>query len=109
MTRRKSAASYNNELFAFCQENKKDNAPYEVRSERMGARIKYVAENSSEQSLKIRLANLIASEDAKAGVALDIKYHPACLISAERSAESSISQQSQLNRTLVCFFPTWKL
>ena len=61
----------------------------------MGARIKYVAENSSDQFLKIRLANLIASEDAKAGVGFDIKYHLACLISAERSAESSISQQSQ--------------
>ena len=95
MTRRKSAASYNKELCAFCQENKKDNAPHEVRSESMGARTKYVAENSSDQSLKLRLANLIASEDAKAGVAFDIKYHLACLISAERSAESSISQQSQ--------------
>ena len=61
----------------------------------MGTRIKYVAENSSDQSLKIRLANLIDSEDAKAGVAFDIKYHLACLISAERSEESSISQQSQ--------------
>ena len=39
MTRRKSAASYNNELCAFCEENKKDNAPHEVRSESMGARI----------------------------------------------------------------------
>ena len=57
MTRRKSAVSYNKELCAFCQENKKDNAPHEVRSESMGARIKYVAENSSDQSLKIRLAN----------------------------------------------------
>ena len=95
MTRRKSAASYNNELCAFCQENKKDYAPHEVRSESMGVRIKYVAENSSDQSLKIRLANLIASEDAKAGVTFDIKYHLACLISAERSPESSISQQSQ--------------
>ena len=98
MTRRKSSASYNNELCAFCQENKKDNAPHEVRSESMGARIKYVkyvAENSSDQSLKIRLANLIASEDAKTMVAFDIKYHLACLISAERFAESSISQQSQ--------------
>ena len=95
MTRRKSAASYNKEVCTFCQENKKDNAPHEVRSESMGARIKYVAENSSDQSLKIRLANLIASEDAKAGVAFDIKYHLACSISAERSAESSISQQSQ--------------
>ena len=95
MTRRKSAASYNKEICAFCQENKKDNAPHEVRSESMGARIKYVAKNSSDQSLKIRLANLIASEDAKAGVAFDIKYHLPCLISAERSAEPSISQQSQ--------------
>ena len=92
MTRRKSAASYNKELCTFFQENKKDNARHEARSESMGARIKYVAENSSDQSLKIRLANLIA---AKTGVAFDIKYHLACLISAERSAESSISQQSQ--------------
>ena len=48
MTRRKSAASYNNGLCAFCQENKKDSASYEVRSESMGAQIKYVAENSSD-------------------------------------------------------------
>ena len=61
----------------------------------MGARIKYIAENSSYQSLKIRLAILIASEDTKAGMAFDIKYHLACLISAERAEESSISQQSQ--------------
>ena len=94
-TRRKSAASYNKELCTFCQENKKDNARHEVRSESMEARIKYFAENSSDQSLKIRLANLIASEDAKTGVAFDIKYHLACLISAERPAESSISQQSE--------------
>ena len=58
MTRRKSAASYNKELCAFCQENKKDNAPHEVRSKSMGARTTYVAENSSDQSLKIRRANL---------------------------------------------------
>ena len=95
MTRRKSAASYHKELCAFCQENKKDNAPHEVKSETMGAKIKYVAENLSDQPLKIRLANLIASKDAKAGVAFDIKYRLACLISAERSAESSISQKSQ--------------
>ena len=30
MTRRKSAASYNNELCSFCQENKKDNAPHKL-------------------------------------------------------------------------------
>ena len=51
MTRRKSAASYNKELCAFCQENKKDNAPHEVRSESMGARIKYVAEMKLENQL----------------------------------------------------------
>ena len=95
ITRRKSAASYNKDLCAFCQENKKDNAPHEVRSESMIARIKYVAENSSDQSLKIRLAHLIASEDAKAEVEFDIKYHHACLISAARFAESSLSQQNQ--------------
>ena len=88
---------------------RKGNATHEVRSESMEARIKYVAENSSDQSLKIRLAHLIASEEAKAVVAFDIKYHLACLVSAERSAESSISQQNQPDQTLMCSFATWKL
>ena len=39
--------------------------------------------------------HLIASKDAKAGVAFDIKYHLACLISTERSTHSSVSQLSQ--------------
>ena len=67
VTRRKSAASYNKELCAFSQGNKKGNALHEVRSSPMGARIKCVTENSSDQSLKIRLAHLIASKDAKQG------------------------------------------
>ena len=61
MTRRKSAASYKKELCVFCQENKTENAPHEVRPASMGARIKYVAVNSLDQSLKIRLAHLIAT------------------------------------------------
>ena len=44
--------------------------------------------------------HLIASEDAKAGVAFDIKYNLVCLISAKRLTHSSVSQLSQTESNL---------
>ena len=77
-------------------------AVHEVVSENMSVvRIKKVAENSTDQVLKIGLMHLIASEDAKAGVAFDIKYHLACLISAETSTHSSVNQFSQTESILM--------
>ena len=69
-------------------------------SEKMDVRIKKVTENSTDQALKIRLMHLIASKDAKAGVAFHIKYHLTCLISAERSTHSSVSQLNQTESNL---------
>ena len=43
ITWRKSAASHNKELCAFCQEDKKGYVVHEVMSEKMGVRIKNVA------------------------------------------------------------------
>ena len=63
-------------------------------------KIKKVAENSTDQALKIRLMPLIASKDAKAGVVFDINHHLACLISAQRSTHSSVSQLSQTESNL---------
>ena len=86
---RKSTNPKNEMLCVFCQKDEEQIPVHEVMAERMGKRLKTIAQNSIDNLLKLRLIDILSSDDIKAGVAYDLKYHRKCLITAERIAISS--------------------
>ena len=53
----------------------------------MGERLKRIVQSSSDKHLKIKLVDILESNDPKSRVAFEIKYHLACLTNAERSSD----------------------
>ena len=81
---RKSTNPKNEMLCVFCQKDEEQIPVHEVMAERMGKRLKTIAENSIDNLLKLRLIEILSSDDNKAGVAYDLKYPRECLITTER-------------------------
>ena len=65
---------------------------YNVSTKNMGLQLKNIGQNTSNDSLKVRLNSVISSPDLLQAIAEDMKYHIPCLVKAKRDIAKTEKQ-----------------
>ena len=77
----------------FCQEVT-DSKLHDVSTKNMGAQIKTIGIETSNESLRVRLSSVVCSSDPLQAVAEDMKYHLPCLVKAKREIDKAKQPQT---------------
>ena len=78
-------------MCVICQEDRTDNL-HDLSTENMGAQLKAIGQQTTDEQLKVRLSNVIVSSDLLTAVAEDMKYHQLCVSHAKRDIEKAKRQ-----------------
>jgi len=73
-------------MCVICQEERADNF-HDVSTKNMGALLKAIGQQTTNEQLKVRLSNVVASSDLLTAVAKNMKYYLQCLSHAKRNVK----------------------
>lgn len=83
--------TFDKDMCVICQEERADNL-HDVSTENMGAQLKAIGQQTTNEQLKVRLSNVVVSSDLLTAVAEDMKYHLLCLSHAKRDLQKANRQ-----------------